>query len=116
MESLKSTPRVTDGDMEEIVTMGVKKIKIDCERENEADSLKYNDPNFALIQIFNIQAFQTRIMKSIIVPTEIVGGPLSEEKLLGPKSYLSTNSHSNPTPQDFSEIWKISIEQAKVTL
>ena len=48
--------------------------------------------------------------------TEIVEGPLSGDKLLEPKSFLSTNRHSNTTPQDLSEIWNISIEQAKMTL
>ena len=54
-------------------------------------------------------------MKSLIVPTEIVEGTLSGDKLLEPKSFLSTNCHSNTDPQDLSEIWNISIEQAKMT-
>ena len=98
-------PRVTDGDMEEIETMGVKKTKINHERKNEADRLEYHEPYFGPIQIFNIQASNTRIMKSIIVPTEIVEEHLSGDKLLESKSFLSTkNRHSNTTPQDLSEI------------
>ena len=69
--------RATEGNMEVIETMVVKNTKINHVRENEVDSLEYHNPYFGPIKTFNIQAFNARIMQSIIVPTQIVKGPLS---------------------------------------
>jgi len=68
------------------------------------------------IRIFDIQSFNRRIMKSSVIDTKMALGPLSEDEILPPKIFLSTNRHSNTTAEDLSEIFQISVEQAQMTL
>ena len=55
-------------------------------------------------------------MKSAIVSTEVSGGTPSEEDLMPPRTFLSKERHSNATPEDLSEVWNVSLEQAAMTL
>ena len=68
------------------------------------------------IKIFDIHSCNARIMKSTIIPTLIADGPLHEDQLLPPRTFLSHERHSNTTPEDLSEVWNISLHQAKLTL
>ena len=64
--------------------------------------------------VFDLHSMNRRWIASadrIIVP-----GPLTEAALRPPKSFLSTGRHSNTTPEDLSEVWGISTEQAQLTL
>jgi len=60
--------------------------------------------------------YNMRVMKSLIVPTAVSSGPLEDDQLLAPKTFISTERHSNTFPEDLSETWGISVEQAKMTL
>ena len=55
-------------------------------------------------------------MKSSIIETKMAKGPLSEDEILPPKTFFSTNRHSNATAEDLSEAFKISVEQAQIIL
>lgn len=68
------------------------------------------------LSIFDINVFNARIMKSERISVEVSTGPLSEDKLMPPKNFVSTSRHSNTTPEDLSEIWNINLEQARMTL
>ena len=76
----------------------------------------YGDGYDRPLQIFNIRAFNARIIGSTVIPTRVSTGPLAEDKLLSPPSFISSQRHSNTTPEDLSEVWNISVEQAKLTL
>ena len=52
----------------------------------------------------------------IAVPTVIHDGTLGADELLPPKTFISSDRHSNTTPVDLSEAWNISVEQAAMTL
>ena len=79
-------------------------------------STEFGDNNRQPLRIFDIQTFNARIMKSLIVPTVIHDGPLAADMLMPPKAFISTERHTNTTPEDLSETWNISVEQAAMTL
>jgi len=60
--------------------------------------------------------YNLRVIQSIAVPTAVLSGTLSEDQLHFPKTFISTERHSNISPEDLSETWGISVEQAKMTL
>ena len=60
--------------------------------------------------------YNTRVIKSLLVPTLVSTGPLADDQLLAPKTFISKERHSNTNPEDLSETWGISVEQAKMTL
>ena len=76
-------------------TMRLKVTKINNQTEDDNNTSLYPNPYSGPIQIFNIQTFNARILKSIVVPTKIVEGHLSGDQLFEPKSFLLSNSHSN---------------------
>ena len=76
----------------------------------------FGDNYLQPLKIFDIQVFNARIMKSIAVWTVIHDGPLAADELLPPKTFISSDRHSNTTPVDLSEAWNISVEQAAMTL
>ena len=84
--------------------------------KDSGNRLEYIDPYLYLVQIFNIQTFNTRIMKTKEVLTYISDGPLLEDRLLPPKKFLLNNHHYNKTSEDLSEVWDVSVHQAKITL
>ena len=60
--------------------------------------------------------YNTRVIKSLLVPTRVSNGPLADDQLLAPKTFISNERHSNTSPEDLSEAWGISVQQAKMTL
>jgi len=60
--------------------------------------------------------YNTRVIKSLLVPTRVSNGPLADDQLLAPKTFISNERHSNTSPEDLSETWGISVQQAKMTL
>ncbi|MEM7375751.1 MAG: hypothetical protein AAF587_44570, partial [Bacteroidota bacterium] len=56
------------------------------------------------------------IISSSRITSHISDGPLSEDKLMPPKTFISSDRHSNTTPEDLSEASGISIDQAEMTL
>ena len=76
----------------------------------------FDDCYYRPIRVFDIQVFNARIMSSSVIPTKIAAGPLSEDEIQPPKTFLSSQRHSNTTPEDLSEVWNISVEQARMTL
>ena len=50
------------------------------------------------------------------MPTLVSTGPLEDDQLLAPKTFISKERHSNTSPEDSGETWDISVEQAKMTL
>ena len=56
------------------------------------------------------------IMKSTKTPTVIGDGLLPKDMIKTPKTFLSSDRHSNTTPEDSSEIWNVAVEQARMTL
>ena len=117
-------PGLSENEMHDIEYMGSVGIStINCKKNHQivdtrdhGDPVQFDDPYYKPIKIFDIQIFNRRIMKSVVVPTIISEGPLSEDKLRDPNVFLSYNRHSNTTPEDLSEVWNISVEQEKLTL
>ena len=51
---------------------------------------EFDDSYHQSLRIFNIRAFNARVMKSKVILTNIAKGPLSEDELLPPRTFLST--------------------------
>ena len=107
-------PGISELDVQEIEGRNVSVVGTDF-REGMADSA-YGDPYHEAIRIFNLGAFSRRICSSKIIETKVSAGPISEDQILPPRTFLSSNRHSNTTPEDLSEAWNISIQQARLTL
>ena len=75
-----------------------------------------DNPCLRPIRMFDIQSFNRRMMKSSIIETKMAQGPSSEDEILPPKTFLSTNRHSNAAEEDLNEVFQISVEQAQMTL
>jgi hypothetical protein len=50
------------------------------------------------------------------LPPPILPGPLEEQELTPPHTFLSKDRHSNTTPEELSEKWGLSVAQAALTL
>ena len=84
---------------------------------NWQDYLNSTDAYLQPVQIFDIRAFNTRLIDSVKFPSDVYGGgPLSGDRLMEPRTFISKDRHSNTTPEDLSKVWNISVEQAKLTL
>ena len=105
-------PRTSEADIGMIEGYNISAI----EREETTRFEDYGDGYDRPMQIFNIQAFNARIIGSTVIPTKVSTGPLAGDKLMPPPSFISSQRHSNTTPEDLSEVWNISVEQAKMTL
>ena len=107
-------PGISELEVQEIEGRNVSVVGTDF-REGMADSA-YGDPYHEAIRIFDLGAFSRRICSSKIIETKVSAGPISEDQILPPRTFLSSNRHSNTTPEDLSEAWNISIQQARLTL
>eukprot|EP00980_Cylindrotheca_fusiformis_P016084 scaffold4755_cov108-Cylindrotheca_fusiformis.AAC.1 len=68
------------------------------------DIESYGDPYCEPLRIFDIRAFNARIAKSLKIPVRVSQGPLSEDELMPPRTFVSSQRrHSNTTPEDLSE-------------
>ena len=68
------------------------------------------------MSIMDMHTVKRRIMKSKVIDTIIGEGPISEDRILPTRTFNSSQRHSNTTLEDLSEIWGISVQQAKLTL
>ena len=113
-------PSTSEVDIDDIesrnVSAGASLRRDSSRRDNHMADTEFGDNNRRPLRIFDIQVFNARIMKSIVVPTVIHDGPLAADMLMPPKAFISADRHSNTTPEDLSEVWNISIEQATMTL
>jgi hypothetical protein len=50
------------------------------------------------------------------LPPLVLPGPLEEQELTAPQTFLSKDRHSNTTPEELSEKWGLSLAQAALTL
>jgi len=55
-------------------------------------------------------------MKSKVIETRISDGPLPEDQIMPTRTFISSERHTNTTAEDLSEIWNISVDQARMTL
>ena len=106
-------PGITQTEVEEIESRGIAMVESNPSVEAITE---FDDSYHKPLRVFDIRAFNARVMKSKVISTNISQGPLSEDEILPPRTFLSTKRHSNTTPEDLSEIWNISVEQAKLTL
>ena len=108
-------PSTSDVDIDEIESRHVS-AGSSSRRVTTMASTGFGDNNRQPLRIFDIQVFNARIMKSMVVPTVIHDGPLAADTLMPPKAFISTDRHTNTTPEDLSETWNISVEQAAMML
>ena len=54
-------------------------------------------------------------MKSKMIPTLVLEGPLAEDEIIPPRTFLSGKRHSNTTAEDLSKVWNISVGQLQLT-
>ena len=109
-------PGTTRLEREEIEGRSISLVRHDLRRDERESRTTFDDPYHEPLRIFDIQAFNARIIKSSRIETRVSDGPLPEDKIMPAKTFLSSNRHSNTTPEDLSEVWNISVEQAKMTL
>ena len=55
-------------------------------------------------------------MKLLVIDTRMIERLLSEDEIIPLKTFISTNSHSNISAEDLSEVFQISVEQAQMNL
>ena len=101
-------PGTDYNDVHEIESRNVSLVEVDFKGDDAL--IPYDNPHLQPIRIFDIQSFNRRIMKSSVIETKMAQGPLSEDEILPPKTFLSTNRHSNVTAEDLSEVFQISVE------
>ena len=111
-------PGISEVEMSEIEDRNISGVGLRSRRDRAyaLSGIEFGDGYSRPIRIFDIRAFNARIMKSTIIPTVIAQGPLSEDEIMPPKTFLSSKRHTNTTPEDLSEVWNISVGQAKLTL
>ena len=105
-------PGTTESEMAVIESYNVSSVH----KEPEYQPTGYSDGYHESIKIFDIRDFNARMIGSVVIPTRVANGPLHQDELLPTPSFISSQRHSNTTPEDLSEVWNISIEQAKMTL
>ena len=66
--------------------------------------LKFNDKI-----ISSVDSMKRRIKQLSV-------GPIKEEELENPRTFISSDRHSSVKPEDLSERWCISVHQAQMTL
>ena len=65
----------------------------------DSTKIEYDDAYRRPLRIFDIRAFNARIMKSSVVPTRISSGPLSEDEILPPKLFYQHRDIRTPHPK-----------------
>ena len=69
---------------------------------------------------FEMEEFNDTLIESIVASTRKINklavGPLDEEELEAPRTFISSDRHSSITAEDLSERWCISVKQAQMTL
>jgi hypothetical protein len=72
---------------------------------------------YAGMESMNKQAHINEVRrKGQDLPPLILPGPLEEQELTAPHTFLSKDRHSNTTPEEPSEKWELSVAQAALTL
>ena len=70
------------------------------------------DPNYKYIKIlpkqgcksdYGVMEFNARIIESLVVPTVPSSGPLPADALLAPKTFISTDRHSETGEQNLAD-------------
>ena len=107
-------PSMTASEMNEIEDYNV--MTLDSGSRGRKVVTEFGDCYHQPLRVFDIQVFNARIMQTSVGPYTDASGPLSEKELMPPKTFISSKRHSNTTPEDLSEVWNISVEQAKMTL
>ena len=107
-------PSTSHTEVQELEGRNISVVGHDLRRETV--DTEFGDVYHAPIKIFDIKVFNARIMSSSVVDIKISEGPLAEDQIMPTRTFLSSARHTNTTPEDLSEIWNISIEQAKMTL
>ena len=106
-------PGTSHTEVQELEGRNISVVGHDLRRETV--DTEFGDVYHAPIKIFDIKVFNARIMLSSVVDIKISEGPLAEDQIMPTRTFLSSARHTNTTPEDLSEIWNISIEQAKMT-
>ena len=108
-------PGISDTEIHEIEGRTISFVGHDSRREKGID-FEFQDVYHNPMKIFDIQTFNARIIASTVIDTKISNGPLPEDQIMPSRTFLLSKRHSNTTPEDLSETWNISVEQAKMTL
>jgi len=66
--------------------------------------------------LFDLNVMNEAIICSIRIATVIHPGPLHQDEIQAPRNFISTKRHTDTTPEDLSELWGISVQQAQMTL
>eukprot|EP00980_Cylindrotheca_fusiformis_P016016 scaffold4712_cov68-Cylindrotheca_fusiformis.AAC.1 len=95
---------------------GVNVAAVHLDAADRRDITSFGDPYCEPLKIFDIRAFNARIVKSLKVPVLVSEGPLAEDELKAPRTFVSSQRHTNTTAEDLSEVWGINLEQTRMTL
>ena len=107
-------PSISKMETEELEGRNISSVGHDLRRESM--DISFCDPYHQSMKIFDIQVFNARIIQSTKIHTKISNGPLPKDQIMPTKTFISSERHSNTTAEDLSEIWNISVEQARMTL
>ena len=105
-------PQLLQSEVDQIEGLGISSIKT-CE---QCLGVPYDDPYTKPMRIFDIKAFNARLMKVGTSTLNLKDDILTEEEMRPQRTFISKQRHTNTTPEDLSEIWNISVEQARMTL
>jgi hypothetical protein len=123
-------PGISVLEQEEIEVRNVQKTKIKMEREHriaqehevlfDLDQIRRRITSSARITTEDLEQRQERRRIQDInlreLPPPVLPGPLEENEILPPHTFLSSERHSKTTPEVLSERWGLSLAQAALTL
>lgn len=125
-------PGISMLEQEEIEVRNVQEITTTLDQENENDNVLAHEVLFDLDQIRRRIISSARISSKDLeqrhekrriqdisrreLPPPVLPGPLEASEISPPHTFLSSERHSNTTPEVLSERWGLSVAQAALTL
>lgn len=108
-------PGMSDSCREEIESQNIG-VKVLSMSKSKIDRVEHIDPYLEPMQIYSLHKVNAKIMRMKSYEANLAEGPMTRDNLKEARTFLSSQRHSNTTPQDLSEVWGISLEQARMTL
>ena len=108
-------PSLSYSEREEIESRNIASFRRVPDNYSHDDQLIYDVNSFNSSLISSVRIDHDYKSKNGISSIKSIG-PLSEDEMNSPPTYISTERHSDISPEDLSERWQLSIAQAKLTL
>lgn len=99
-----SFPSIRERELSELEAGQILQVTVGKVDRNEGMD-DYCDPYLRPMHIYNVQVLNSNLMKINTTDMCLEEGPLSGDRLHEPKTFLSTQRHSNTTTEDLREMW-----------